>query len=96
MASRNPLNGGVKSDKIWRDAIQRAVKRVRMGSKTKSLETLAEKLVTCGMQGDVSALKEIGDRLDGKPTQGIQALDEQGKPTSMKVEVMLVGIKDKG
>jgi len=70
-APKNPK--GAKSDKLWRDAIMRAVRReIAKGEKTKRLETLADALVAKGIKGDVPALKEIGDRLDGRPTQGIE------------------------
>lgn len=38
------------------------------GKKVKALRLLARRLVTEALNGDVTALKEIGDRLDGKPT----------------------------
>ena len=38
----------------------------------KYLELLASIAVTKGLEGDVSAIKEIGDRLDGKPVQGVE------------------------
>jgi hypothetical protein len=63
---------GIWADKAWRDAIRKAVnQRDKDGSK--ALERLANKLVRLGEDGDVSALKEIGDRLDGKATQAIEA-----------------------
>lgn len=67
-APKNPANRW--SEKAWRDAIRMAVNR-QVGSKDKSkrLAALANKLVDAGLEGDVSALKEIGDRLDGKPSQ---------------------------
>lgn len=96
MAATKTPNGGVKSDKIWRDALMRAVKRSTGDNDLKNLEKLAQKTVQLGLGGDMSAIKEIGDRLDGKPTQGVQALDENGKPTSMKIEVALVAGNNKG
>ena len=35
------------------------------------LRALAEKLVLSGLGGDVQAIREIADRLDGKPGQSI-------------------------
>lgn len=35
------------------------------------LERLADMLVSKGLGGEVPALREIGDRLDGKPAQAI-------------------------
>ncbi|KGM34693.1 hypothetical protein [Inquilinus limosus] len=85
-ARKNP-GGGVKQDKIWRDAIHRAVKR-RMGGEgnPQALDQLADQLVAAGLGGDVSALKEIGDRLDGKPKQQVEHSGEDGGP--LRVEVI--------
>lgn len=89
MAATKTPPGGVKSDKLWRDAIHRAVKRTEKGDKW--LEKLADKLVAVAMEGDVSALKEIGDRLDGKPTQQV----DHGLPPGGNVKfVMTIGSDD--
>jgi len=83
-APKNPV--GAKSDKIWRDAIQRAVKRRLQGkSGPQALDQLADRLVEAGLEGDVSAMKEIGDRLDGKPVQGV-AHDPESGPIRMVIE----------
>lgn len=76
---KNPK--GAKSDKDWRDAIRRAVAEMRAasadakGKKTKALVLLARKLVDRALDGDIAALKEIGDRLDGKPAQVVSMPD---------------------
>ena len=49
--------------------------------------TRARRLVTKAMEGDVTALKEIGDRLDGKPTQ---AVDLGGELEITKIERVIV------
>jgi len=58
---------GPKTDKIWSDAVRRAVLRNLKGTKKTHLEELADTLVAKGLEGDTTALKEIADRLDGKP-----------------------------
>lgn len=68
-APKRPV--GSKSDKLWRDAISRAVHRIQAGKKTKFLETIANRLVKEAANGDLVAMKEIGDRLDGRATQQI-------------------------
>lgn len=64
---------GRKGEKIWADAVRRAVMR-RMEDeegKPQKIERLADRLVDAGLAGDSTALKEIGDRLDGKPRQQV-------------------------
>lgn len=68
---------GPKQEKPWRDAIQRAVHRTAEDGKTRRLDQLADKLVVEALAGDVPALKEIGDRLDGRPRQEIDATVER-------------------
>jgi hypothetical protein len=61
---------GRGSDKPWRDALMLAINEVGP-DKQKKLRAIAQKLVERAMDGEVPALKEIGDRLDGKPGQQI-------------------------
>ena len=56
-------NNGGKA-KPWAEAIDRAIKRDRP-----ALDRLAQVLIAKAMEGDMSAFKELGDRLDGKPKQ---------------------------
>ena len=62
--------------KPWADAIRRALAKQSEGD-PKSLNALAERLLTACSQGEMTALKELGDRLDGKPAQAIVGDDEQ-------------------
>lgn len=65
-AIKNPQ--GPKAEKPWREAVQRAVRRKMKGEgQPQRLDLLADKVVALGLEGDISAIKEIGDRLDGKP-----------------------------
>jgi len=58
---------GAWADKAFRDALRVAVLEKQDG--TTKLRKLADQLVTAGMSGDVSAIKEVADRLDGRATQ---------------------------
>ena len=61
---------GPKSDKHWADAVKRAVHRESAGrGSPKWLDVIANRVVEAAAGGDIQAIKEIGDRLDGKPTQ---------------------------
>jgi hypothetical protein len=63
-------NSGRKVDKLWGDALRLAVMRETDGGKSR-LAAIAEKTVLMAMDGDLGAVREIGDRLDGKPAQAI-------------------------
>src|SRR3990167_7491239 len=56
---------------VWRTAILRAIqKRSRVG-RLEFLEPVADKLLMEARRGQISALRELGDRLDGKAPQAI-------------------------
>lgn len=44
-----------------------------------ALDDLAEKLLTKVDEGDVSAIKELGDRIEGKVPQAIVGPGEEGE-----------------
>ncbi len=74
--SGNP--GGRPKTKHWRDAIRRAVldtEEPDPNSAVRNIDRLALALVEKALSGDVPAMKEIGDRLDGKPSQAITGED---------------------
>lgn len=83
--------GGRPADRPWRDALLIALKE-RTG-KTKAdpqrLRKVADAVVEAAMLGDMVAAREIGDRLDGKPTQ-ILGGDPAGGPVKHSVEVTFV------
>jgi hypothetical protein len=67
-------------EKLWRAAINRALGKRSGGDKIMALDDLAEKLLTACDQGDLAALKELGDRLDGKPAQSVAVANEGDEP----------------
>lgn len=52
---------------MWAETIRRAV----VQSDPDRLRRIAEKLLDAAEAGDLQAMKEIGDRLDGKPAQAV-------------------------
>lgn len=72
--SGNP--GGRPVEKPWSDAIKRALARAEAKQDYRSLNALADKLLDRAAEGDMSALKELGDRLEGKVPQAIVGSDE--------------------
>ena len=81
--SGNP-GGRPKRAKIWREAIERAIKR-REQADPQALEKLADKLLAQVEAGDVAAMKEFADRVDGKVPQGIVGGDEDHGPIQLTV-----------
>lgn len=79
--SGNPT--GRAKDKIWTDALRRALLRKEKGEDKQAIEKLADKCLALAMAGDVSALKEIGNRLDGMPVQA-QEIDLRTDPLIIK------------
>lgn len=73
--SGNP-NGQPKRTKLWKEAIVRAIKR-REASDPQALEKLADKLIAQVEAGDVAAIKEFGDRVDGKVAQALIGDDSE-------------------
>lgn len=61
-----------KSNRLWAETIRRAA----VQSDGKRLRKIAEALLDKAAEGDISAIKELGDRLDGKATQQIEQTTE--------------------
>lgn len=64
-------NKNATKNRPWAEAINRAL----LAEDGKKLRALADKIIDKALEGDVSALKEIGDRVDGKPAQAITGAD---------------------
>ena len=67
--SGNP-GGRPKGSVSLATALQRELLR-RQESGQAGIEAVAARLVDLALQGDLRAVREIGDRLDGKPKQAI-------------------------
>ena len=54
-----------------------------MQSDGEQLRRIADKLLSLAESGDIQAMKEIGDRLDGKPSQQLDLGNAEGKAFEM-------------
>lgn len=78
-------NRNAVKNKPWFDALNRAL----LAEDGKKLRALADKLIDRALEGDVTALKEVGDRIDGKPAQAITGAD--GGPVQLeRIERVIV------
>lgn len=72
MAASIKPSPGVKPDKLMHSALCLALHRAAVdadGQPTKKLALVAAKLVEVAIDGDIPAIKEIFDRVDGKVPQ---------------------------
>lgn len=76
-------NQNAAKAKMWAAAIARALEKRGGGDKAVALDALAEKLLLACDQADLQALKELGDRLDGKPKQTVGG--DEDAPLSMVI-----------
>jgi hypothetical protein len=79
-------NKNAVKNKPWEEALRRAL----MAEDGKKLRALAERLITRAEEGDIAALREIGDRIDGKPVQSISGPDGGPIETVSRIERVIV------
>lgn len=79
LGSRN-----ASKQKPWEDALRRAI----LADDGKRLRAIAERLLDKAAEGDVAAIKEVGDRLDGKPKQATELSGPDGTPIKTSLEVV--------
>ena len=61
---------GQQRDKPFRDALRMEI--ADAGDDFKALRPIAAALISKASEGDIPAIKELADRLDGKVPQGIE------------------------
>ena len=67
MAAPEGNTNSNKNNRLWADTIRRACIQAD-GAK---LRAIADKLIEKAAEGDIQAIKELGDRLDGKAAQSM-------------------------
>lgn len=82
VGNRNAANA-----RLWKAAIERALDKRGAGDRMVALDALAERLLSLCDQADLPALKEFGDRIDGKAvaTTELSGPDGEGIPVSINV-----------
>lgn len=70
-----------KQNRLWAETIRRAV----LQSDGARLRRIAETLLDKAAEGDISAIKEMGDRLDGKAAQALTLAGGDGGPVEFSV-----------
>lgn len=78
-------NSNATKSKPWARAIERALENRSRAKQLEALDELAETFLAACDAGDLAALKELGDRLDGKANQTISGPDGGAIPVGIKV-----------
>jgi hypothetical protein len=90
-------NRNAAKAKIWHAAIVRALERRKPADeRILAIDELADKLLELVACGDLGALKEFGDRLDGKPAQSVTVAGDEENPVRTINEVLLRAVDATG
>lgn len=84
MAGRPP------KEKSFANMLNIAIKEAVEGTDKTKLRAVADALVDKAMSGDVQAIKEVADRIDGKVPQGVIGGDEGDSPINVVTKILLV------
>ena len=81
-------NSGRRQEKPFRDALRMELSAA--GENAKALRTIARKLISQAENGDLAAIKELADRVDGKVPQGIIGGEDGDNPVEIVTRIELV------
>ena len=81
MAGAPKGNRNGAHDKPWTRALERVAAQDR-----EAMRRIALKVMEMAEAGDIAAIKELGDRLDGKPKQSVEATGSGGGPVRFIIE----------
>lgn len=80
-------NQNAAKGRLWQAAINRALEKRSKREAKEALDELAEKFLEMCDEKEISAFRELGDRLDGKPHQTVGGDGPDGEiPLSMTVK----------
>lgn len=83
-----PGNKNNVKAKIWSDALRRHITQ-----NPKDLVLAAQALLDKAKEGDVAALKELGDRLEGKSMQAVTLSGDSENPLITLLQINSVSTK---
>ncbi len=94
MAGAPQGNTNAAKGKRWSNAIDTALANRSKSDAQAALVELAEKLILAAEGGDAWALKELGDRIDGKAAQSVTLSGDEDAPLVTRIERVIQNIKD--
>lgn len=81
MAAPEGNNNSSRENRLWANTIRRAV----VQGDAERLRRIAESLLNKAEEGDIQAIKEVGDRLDGRPSQSLDLGSDPDRPVVSKI-----------
>src|SRR5215813_374558 len=81
--AKNPR--GQQRDKIYREALRLELADMSEGIDLKKLREIARRHIEKAAAGDMQAIKELADRLDGKPAQILEHSGPDSEPITKVV-----------
>ena len=91
--SGNP--GGRVREKPYRDALR--IELAAAGEDQKALRAVARAHIAAASSGDMQAIRELADRLDGKVPQGLIGGDENDPPIAItRIELVAPDVDGSG
>lgn len=84
--------GAETKHKPFRAALNRAIDSA--GSNPKAMDNIARKLLQMAESGDVQAIREVADRLDGKPAQTVGGDPESGPIQIQEIKRVIIDPDD--
>lgn len=76
--------------KEWELALKRAMAHKADGDFRGTLDKIAAVVVDSALAGERDAWREVADRMDGKPAQGVTLSGDPEKPLVTRVERVIV------
>lgn len=84
-------NTNATKSKPWAAALNRALERRSLAEKKAGLDELADALIDQCLAGNLGALQELGNRMDGKPAQSLTVSGDPDNPLDLSHKVEFVG-----
>ena len=78
-------NTNAKGKRVWSDALR------KHAIQTNCVDKIAKKLLLMAEGGDMAAIKELGDRLEGKSVQSTQISGPDDEPLTITLKEYVYG-----
>jgi hypothetical protein len=90
--ARNPR--GQQRDKLFREALR--MQLAQAGEDLKALREIADVLIGEAKAGNIQAIRELADRLDGKPVQQLEPIAAASSADRRKLTYEIVHVNEAG